>query len=806
MARIRGEQYAFGWPGIEPRWTAGSKDGVGTAYSDASKIWFTLWRGILTEVYWPTVDTPQTRDLQFLITDGETFFHEEKRDLVPTMERMSMHALGYHTTNRDPQGRYSIHKEIIADSQFPCVLQRITVDAGKSLRDKLHLYVLFSPHMERGGHNNEAFVMEQAGRQFLVAHKGESWCALGANTAFRKLSVGFVGASDGWRDVSEHHEMQWEYDQAINGNVALTGEIDLTVSNEFTLGLAFGSTLQSAVSTLFQALGFPFEDRRKLVLDEWEQASKMFLPLGAHSTDSGKLYASSTSLLLGHEDKTFPGAFVASLSIPWGETKSDPNPKEDGPDNLGGYHLVWTRDLVNSAMGLLAAGDKVSPLRALIYIAATQHSDGGFSQNFWVDGEPYWKGSQLDEVAFPILLAHRLSTEKGLQDFDPYVMVMRAASFLLIHGPGTQQERWEEASGLSPSTLAAVISALIAAAAFAEERKEVASAAYLRDYADFLECHIEPWTVTNAGTLVADVPRHYIRILPLDLTDPSSDEDPDTTTLTLQNQRPDMNPVHPANEIVDGGFLELVRYGVRSANDPLIVDSVKVIDTILRRETPLGPSYYRYNHDGYGQRDDGTGYDDWGTGRLWPLLTGERGHYELAAGRDPGEYLKAIEQFASKTGLVTEQVWDMEESPTDWLKLGHPTGAAMPLMWAHAEYIRLLRSVRDGKVFDTVPEVVARYQGKRKQCRLIEIWKPNRHPAKVLCDATLRMQAPEPFTLHWTFDDWETEHEANSEHTRLGVYYFDIEMKDLNETRIEFTFHWNDREEWESRNYQITIV
>ena len=805
MARIRGEHYAFGWPGIEPRWTAGSKDGVGTAYSDASKIWFTLWRGILTEVYWPTVDSPQTRDMQFLMTDGSTFFHEEKRDLTPVMERMTPYSLGYRTTNSDPDGRYSISKEIIADAQFPCILQHVKVECNEALRDTLRLFALFSPHMERGGRNNEGFVMEQSGREFLVAHKGEAWCALGANIPFRKLSAGFVGASDGWRDISENLGMTWEFDRAINGNISLTGELDLNVSKEFTLGLAFGSTLQSAIATLFQALGFPFEERRKYVLDDWEKASHLFLPLGASSSDYGKLYASSTSLLLAHEDKTFAGAFVASLSIPWGEVKGDPVPSDEQPGDLGGYHLVWTRDLVNSAMGLLAAGEKVTALRALIYIAASQHGDGGFSQNFWVDGEPYWKGSQLDEVALPILLARRLAIEKGLEQFDPYVMVMRAASFLIVNGPATQQERWEEASGYSPSTLASVIAALISAACFADERSDKEIADYLRAYADFLECHLETWMVTNTGTLVPGIPRHYIRVMPVNLADPSPNDNPDVAMLRLQNQEPGKQTEYPAKDIVDGGFLELVRYGVRSASDPIIVDSVKVIDVVLRKETPLGPCYYRYNHDGYGQRDDGTAYDDWGVGRLWPLLTGERGHYELAAGRDAREYLKAIEHYASKTGLLTEQVWDSEQSPTDWLKLGYPTGAAMPLMWAHAEYIRLLRSIHDGKVFDVVPEVAERYQGERKKCCEIEIWKPNHHPTSVARGTTFRLQAPEPFEVHWSKDEWANSQESYSQPTKLGVQYCDLDTTDPALKKIEFTVFWPERGVWESRNYEVTI-
>ena len=797
MAILRGDEQAFGWPGISPRWTAGSKDGVGTAYSDASKVWFTLWRGILTEIYWPSVDKPQTRDLQFLITDGSTFFHEEKRDLDVKTSRIEPHALAYRTLNSDPEGRYSIEKEFVADSRFPCILQHIKVHNSRSHAREIQLFLLFAPHMERGGAGNDAMIVQHAGRELLIAHKDGSWCALGGTVPFKKLSCGFVGASDGWTDIAEHLAMTWQFDQALDGNVALTAELDLEPSKEFTIGLAFGHSLQSAIATLSQSLGFPYEDSRDLSLSDWNATERLFLPLGSHSSDGGKLYKSSTSLLIAHEDKTFSGAFIASLSIPWGERKGD--------EDLGGYHLVWTRDLVNSAMGVLAAGERDTALRALIYIAATQQEDGGFPQNFWVNGERYWTGVQLDEVAFPILLARRLALEHGLRNFDPYEMVMRAAAYLMIQGPATEQERWEEASGYSPSTLAAVIAALIAAAGFADEHHDTASAHYLRDYADFLESHLEQWTVTNSGTLVKGIPQHYIRILPVDLGDPDASQNPDTATLLLNNQEPGARSEYPAKEIVDTGFLELVRYGVRAANDPIVADSVTVIDHVLRRETPRGPAFYRYNHDGYGQRPDGTGYEEWGVGRLWPLLAGERGHYELAAGRDPRPYLQAMERFATATGLLTEQVWDLKDAPAEWLKFGAPTGAAMPLSWAHAEYICLLRSIHDGKIFGFQPEVAERYIHERGRRNHIELWKPNRHAKTIASGAMLRIQATEEFVVHFSLDGWNEWNEMRSSNTRFGVAFADIHPH-AKQGRISFTFFWSDRNEWEGKNYEVTIT
>jgi glucoamylase len=797
MTKSGNENGAFGHPGIHPRWTHGGKDGVGTAYAASSRIWFTLWNGIITEVYYPTVDRPQLRDLQYLITDGRSFFHEEKRHLESKFERLSDHGLGYRCTNSDPDGRYAIVKEILTDPHSACVLQRTKLTGEEPFVSKLRLYALCAPHLEVGGWGNNGYVAELDGRKILMAQKQGTWLALAATVPFSRVSCGFVGQSDGWTDLAGNFKMDWEFDHATDGNVALTGELDLNGHGEFTLGLAFGDTQHRAIATLLQALGTPFEEHHNRYAEQWDRTSAHQLPLEKLSSDKGNLYHSSFSLLLAHEDKSYPGALIASLAIPWGETAGD--------KDQGGYHLVWTRDMVSSASALLASGENATPLRALIYLAVCQQEDGGFSQNFWVNGNPYWRGIQLDEVAFPIMLALHLSRQNALQDFDPYPMVMKAAGYLLRHGPVTQQERWEEASGYSPSTLASNIAALIGAAYFCTQRRDEAAAEFLENYADFLESHVEAWTVTTEGTLVPGIRRHYIRILPDDVDNPSPAEDPNSGILKISNLEPGVPNSFPAKEIVDAGFLELVRYGIRKPDDPAIVDSLKVVDAILRVDTPMGPVWHRYNHDGYGQRNDGGPYVGWGKGRAWPLLTGERAHFELAAGRSVKPYIRAIESFASATGLLPEQVWDEQDQSNKHMFLGRPTGSAMPLMWAHAEYVKLLRSVSDGRVFDLIPEVAHRYLGDRKACQLFEIWKPNRQVRVVKRGYRLRVQIPVPFRLHWTGDEWGTVKDTPSATTAFGIEFVDIPIPATQRTPIRFTFFWPKRNSWEGRDYVVEV-
>lgn len=794
---FRGEE-AFGRPGIPPRWTRSEKEGVGTAYNTASRIWFTLSHGILNEVYFPTVDSPQIRDLEYLITDGETFFHEEKRDLATELEYIGTHALGYRIIKRDPEGRYRIVKEIITDPHLCSVLIHTRLEGEEAFLKRLRLYVLLAPHLGVGGRGNSAAKSRVAGRELLIAFKGAVALALGATVPFLRSSCGFVGSSDGWTDLHQNFRMDWAFDYARDGNVAVMGELDLSENRTFTLALGFGFGLHGAISTLLQSLGRPFEKQEARYREQWRRVCAGALSLEKQSSDGGILRRISESLLLAHEDKSYPGALIASMSIPWGEVHGD----EDG---LGGYHLVWTRDLCQSVTALLAAGNTETPYRSLIYLAASQRPDGGFYQNFWIDGDPYWTGIQLDGVAFPVLLAWRLYELEGLKAFDPYPMVLKAAEYLIRRGPATPQDRWEESSGYSPSTLAANIAALICAAELARIKKEEGTALFFEEYADFLESHLERWTVTTEGTPLPGISRHYIRINPVDPKGPRPDEDPNHGSLIINNRPPGSQYEFPAGEIVDAGFLELVRYGIRPPGDPLIEDSLKVVDALLKVETPFGPCWRRYNHDGFGQREDGGPYVGWGRGRAWPLLTGERAHYELAAGRDIKRYIRAMERFASPGGMLPEQVWDEADRPEWGMYSGRPTGSAMPLMWAHAEYIKLLRSAQDGAVFDRAAPVAARYlNGKGRKD--LEVWKWNRQVAAVAAGNTLRILAHVPFRLRWSRDEWKRVNDSDSLPTGVEIYFVDLKIPARQNAPVRFTFYWPEAARWEGKDFFVEVI
>ena len=784
---------AFGAPGIEPRWTSSAKEGFGTAYHTSCRLWFTLSHGIVNEIYYPSVDQPNTRDFQYLISDGESFCHEEKSDLDHEMEYPEKGCLFYRLTNSERNGRYRVIKHILTDPHRSALLIRTKLEIqDKTLRGKLRLYALLAPHMERCGAGNSGRRTEISGSKLLHAQRGNFHLVMGCTTHFSRMSAGYASASDGWQDL-RNFKMDWEFASAENGNIALTGEIDPRRGEEFTVVIALGQSYPSAAAKLLQSLADPFEKHRETYVRQWKRT----VVDAAHefhedTGDGGSTYRLSRCILLAHEDKVFEGAIVASMSIPWGETKGD--------NDLGGYHLVWTRDLVQSATALLATGQTATPLRAMIWLAVIQRPDGSFPQNSWINGRMYWAGLQLDEIAAPILLAWRLRREGvRLGQCDPCMMIRRAAAFLLLEGPVTAQDRWEENAGYSPSTLATIIAGLVCAADFAplEADKE-----FILAYADWLEAHIEDWTVTTRGELAEDFPRHYVRINPTDPITPDPHADPNTTMIQIANG----GGLHEARNVVGGDFLHLVRYGIRAASDSIVRSSLEVIDRVLKRDLPQGPCWRRYNHDGYGQKPDGGAFDGTGEGRSWPILTGERGHYELEAGQDPMPFIKAMEAFGNQGGMISEQLWDADDLPNDKMKKGRPTGAAMPLCWSHAEYISLVRSRHDGVCFDRIEPAYQRYVAKPVTHRH-EMWTLRHQIRRIPRKKILRVILADAAAIIWSADQWATTNNMETARNEaLNLWSADFATENLPQGAVlEFTFFWKKTQRWEGRNFAVTI-
>jgi glucoamylase len=824
---------APGAPGSAPRWTSSAKTGVGTALADASRVWFTLSHGILNEIYYPRLDQACTRDLGLIVTDGRDCFSEEKRHTRSVQRTVAPGVPAFRLDNTCVHGRYRIEKEVTADPRRDAVLQRVRFVSlsGAPAAGPYHLYALLAPHLGNRGWGNTAWVGDYKGAPMLFAERDGIALALASSVPWLHRSAGYAGSSDGWQDLSRHGRMTWEYDRAPDGNVALTGEVDLRAAPDgvFLLALGFGAGAAEAGQRALASLQDGFDAAQTRYVRQWRTWQSTLLPLqdaspGAatapHAGPDRGLYRVSTAVLRTHEAGHAPGGLIASLSIPWGSSRSD--------DDLGGYHLVWPRDLVEAAGGLLAAGAHGAARRVLRFLEVTQEADGHWPQCMWLDGAPYWTGLQLDETALPILLVDLARREGALApgDLDRYwPMVRRAAAYLVRAGPATQEDRWEENAGYTPFTLGAAVAALLAAADLADRSAAAEVAAYLRETADAWSDQIELWTYAAGTDLAArsGVAGYYVRVAPPeDAGQPDGPAGADgaqgpeggTTPLAtlrrlvpLRNRLPGTGQT-PEAEIVSPDTLALVRFGLRAPDDRRILDTIAVVDSLLRVETAAGPAWKRYTGDGYGERADGAPFDGAGVGRLWPLLTGERAHYELAAGRPEAAaaLCRTLEGLAGPGGLLPEQVWDGAAVPGRELYPGRPTGSAMPLVWAHAEYVKLLRSLRDGRVFDRPPQPVQRYLVGNTVSRH-RVWRFSHKRRHLPAGRTLRLETLAPALVHWTADDWQTTTDTATVDTGLGVHLVDLPTAPLAAgATVRFTFYWPEARRWEGADFAVAVT
>jgi len=795
------DRFAPGWPGIPARWTSSAKTGIGTALSDKSQVWFTLSHGILNEVYYPRPDNAAIRDMGLIITDGSDFFSEEKRDTTSTVQWLAEGAPAYRLINTCKNNLYRIEKEIVADPHRNTILQKISfVPLGGTL-ESYQLHVLLAPHLGNQGGGNTAWVGTFDEVPLLFAQQGENTLALACSASWLKRSAGFVGTSDGWLELKTYKEMIQEYTRAENGNTALLGRIDLVGSDgNFVLALGFGKDTESAARNAIDSIREGFDTAKKDYIAGWHDWVKSHASLRNGIFRPDHLSQISLAVLRTHESKSSPGAFIASLALPWGFSKGD--------KDKGGYHLVWTRDMVETAGGLLAAHAHSDTRRALDYLRSTQQPDGHWPQNMWIDGTPYWNGLQMDETALPILLLNLAYREKALDleavhQFWP--MMRAAAAYVARNGPVSAQDRWEEDPGYSSFTLGAEIASLLAAADMAELNNEKSTAVYLREVADTWNGCIEQWTYVSDTdwSRKHEVAGYYVRTAPVKKGESGS---------LL------MNPVHvknvPSDEstriaihLISPDALALVRFGLRAADDPRIRDTIKIIDDLLKIETPGGPTWHRYNDDGYGEHADGAPFDGTGIGRGWPLLTGERGHYELMAGREEKakELKAAMQYFSNEGGLISEQVWDQPDIPARELYFGRPSGSAMPLVWAHAEYLKLQRSLLDGQVFDLPPQTVDRYI-KQNTKSMLALWRFNHKIQKMESGKILRIESLTEAVIHWSDDDWQTTSDAKTVDTKLGIHYADLPTMGLPKGgSVQFTFYWPEAGCWEGVNFIVRV-
>jgi glucoamylase len=790
---------APGWPGIPPRWTSSSKSGVGTALGSDSRLWFTLSHGIVNEIYYPRLDQACTRDMGLIVTADAGFFSEEKRHAESRVTTPHHGVPAYSVVNTCRHGRYRIEKQFVTDPRRDVLLQRTRFVALGGMEADYRLYVLLAPHLGNGGSGNVAWTGDYKGVPMLFAERGGRALALACSVPWGIRSAGFVGVSDGWQDLRRHGRLTSSYTRADNGNVALTGEIDRAADETFVLALGFGGNASEAAQFALGSLADGFDKAQDEYVRQWRTWHESLLPLEYHGI-SADLLPTSAAVLRTHESKRFRGALIASLSIPWGFAKGD--------DDLGGYHLVWPRDLVQTAGALVAIGACEEVRRVLNYLRVTQEADGHWPQNMWLDGTPYWDGVQMDEVALPILLVDLARRENAIGPEDEaglWPMVRRAAGFIARNGPVTQQDRWEEDAGYAPFTLGAEIAALLVAADLADIAGEEAVGRYLRETADAWNASIEAWTYATDTGLArqAGVEGYYVRVAPPEVGDGAALLN---SSAPIKNRPPGESTVR-ATDMVSVDALALVRFGLRAADDPRIVNTVRVIDTLLRADLPGGPSWRRYNLDGYGERADGAPFDGEGVGRPWPLLTGERAHYELAAGR-PAQataLCHTLESFANASGFLPEQVWDAPDIPSRGLYFGKPTGSAMPLVWAHAEYVKLRRSLHDKHVFDIPPQTSRRYISEGVGSSLV-IWRFNQKRRAVPAGNVLRIEVLAAGVVHWTSDRWHTVHDTATRDTGLGVHVADVPTAGLAVNGdIAFTFYWSEAHRWEGTDFVVTV-
>jgi glucoamylase len=721
-APAQADRPAPGAPGKLHTWAPADKHGFGTAHQLAGNAYFTLRQASLTEVYYPDLSTPAFRGLQFAVTDGKTFLHRETVDDDPrhiepvapgvtaTVEPLQR-SLGYRQVTRT--ARWKLTKTWISDPSRPTVLARVRF---KSLTGKkLRLYVLADP--APGDDGNDDRSAHSSSRLLAIDDATASpvdpaASAVAAEPRLDQTSSGYRGtASDPWHDLQDDKRLRG-YEATAPGNVVQGArtKLDGVRKRRMTLAIGFGRDAGTAAATADASLDRGFRRTSRSYHDGWrEYLRSVKSPPRSVAADAAlrRVYEQSLLVLAASEDKRHRGASIAAPSMAWiwGTLTLEEGRRHSGP-----YHLVWPRDLYHVATAQKVAGDDAGANRLLDYLWRVQKPAGDWWQNTYVDGREKWTTEQLDQVSLPIVLAWWL----GRTGPTDWAHVRSAADYLVNNEdkPRSNQERWENQDGFSPNTIATEIAGLICAADIARKNGDAARAARYEALADEWQQKVEGWTATSSPDAPYSPKPYYVRV-----TKDGNPNDGSTYNLGDNFNRPVAEW-----EIVDNSFLGLVLFGVKRWNDPTILNSLDVGDGNattpypLKVNTPSGPIWHRFTYDGYGEQRNG---DDWDLffdnparqtrGRLWPLLSGERGEYELTAGRGARRFLRTIANTANDGLMLPEQVWDDQPPPGE--VPGEGTRSSAPLAWTHGQFVRLAWSIDAGKPVERPSIVACRFTG-----------------------------------------------------------------------------------------------
>jgi glucan 1,4-alpha-glucosidase len=749
---------APGAPGAASYFDLARKDCVGTAAAQGSKVWYTVADGVLSDVYEPTIDNTDVSTLQYIVTDGATFSDLQARDMTYTVTADPT-GMACTVTSTDAKHGFRLITTYITDPARDTVLMQTALKnlpgSGTNV-SRLHLYARLDAHVNGNGGGgsenagaNSGVVDTSSGASVPVIFSTNTvtnavnrdyavptYMALAASTPVQTASVGYAGtASDGLTQLDASHALTPLYDSAPGGHIVATEDVTPAHGNSVTLALGFGRTQAQSLSVAEGSLSNPFGQTAARYRNGWTMYDAGLRPPAASFSGLGPSQAASldsryylsANVLKASEDKTYPGAIVASLASPWGQSVPAGVTANGEPSYFGSYREVFARDLYEAFTGLLADGDVATARAATLFLFDRQQlPSGAMPRNSLLNGKaaPDTGGTQLDEAAYPILMAYLTGLGGDSALWKDHIRA--AADFLVANGPSDGVERWEEQTGYSPSTIAAEIAGLTAASAIAASHGDTERANLYQATADDFQRQIKSWTVTTTGPYAA---RYFIRL--------SKTGDPNAAiSYSLGNGGPTLDQ----RDVVDGGFQELVRLGELPVTDPDVKASLAVLDKQISVSTPSGTGYYRYGNDAKKGSADGYGdcYQpsqssctvsgapwpptDTGTGHLWPNLSGERAESDLAAGSASGaeSLLQAMINFSSGVGLVPEQAWenpDLAASPygsdpatasigfTD----GKAAGSASPLTWAQAQELRLIASLGAGRNVDTPAITTARY-------------------------------------------------------------------------------------------------